>query len=142
MRIRALALCFLLLLSACSFSLGLDIMNAGDKDVEVAIWSDSQHAWSMPDRVMPGLSFHGTYPGTEDQIAVTDGSCHYTYAVPGLDREPWHSLIGNSVKFRWFPDGRMVAYPPTPDVRMLNNPQRASTDDATRTIQPLQVVCY
>jgi hypothetical protein len=149
MRIRALPCSFLLvpLLSACSPSLGLDIMNAGDRDIEVAIESDSQRvgsasqrARSEPQRVIPGLSFHGTYLGREHhaEIMVTDGSCHYRYAVPDLALEPWGSLIGASVKFRWFSDGRMVAYPPTPYVQIAYNPQRASTDEATRTIQPVE----
>lgn len=132
-----LAFCLLLILflSGCDFSLGLDIMNAANGPILVELGPQKQ-------RVAPGLSFHGTFPAPEDRMAlqVTDGTCNYRYELPNLDQEPWHSLIGKSFKLRWFSDGRMVAYPPTPDVRIRDNPQRASTDDA-RTIQPRKVTC-
>jgi len=135
---RTLVFCFLLatLLSACSFQLGLDIMNVGNNDVEVTVGSQSQ-------RVAPGLSFRGHFPRREDHasIVVAHGLCHYRYPLPDLNREPWRSLIGDSIKFRWFGDGRMVAYPPTPDVRIRDNPQRASTDEA-RTTKPMKVACH
>lgn len=132
------AFCLLpaLLLSACNFSLGLDILNAGNRPIVIALESNSQ-------QVAPGLSFHGTFPASENRskLTITDGSCVYRYALPDLEQEPWHSLIGKSFALRWFTGGQMIAYPPTPDVRIRDNPQRASTDQA-RTIQPTEVACH
>jgi hypothetical protein len=111
-------------------------MNAGDKDINVAVGTQFE-------RVAPGLSFRGYFPGQDDhaEIVVTDGSCNYRYPLPNLNLDPWKSLIGDSIKFRWFSGGRMVAYPPTPDVQKLYNPERASTDDEARTIQPVETTC-
>jgi hypothetical protein len=136
MSVRAFPACvsLALLLAACSLNLRLEIMNAGDTDIDVALGSDSQ-------QVAPGLWFDGDWTKhSNDTITVSDGSCRYRYLLPDLDQEPWHSLIGKSVEFRWFSGGRLVAYPPTPDVGIRNNPQRASTD-ATRTIRPLEAAC-
>jgi hypothetical protein len=129
-------------------------MNAGDKDIEVSIehdWSCAPHVVllcsprvvSDSQRVVTGLSFHGTYRGREVHavIIVADGSCHYRFAVPDLDPEPWKSLIGESIKFRWLGGRRMVAYPPTPDVQKPYSPERASTDDEARTIRPVETTC-
>jgi hypothetical protein len=125
-----------LLLLACDFSLGLDVMNAGNNDIDIVLGETSQ-------KVALGLSFHGTFPAPEAhaELRVTDGSCHYKYVLPDLSHEPWSSLIGDSFKLRWFSDGRMVAYPPTPDVRIRYNPQRASIGDEARTIQPVEANC-
>jgi hypothetical protein len=140
MRTHVLTACFLsaLLISACSLYLRLEIMNAGDNDIEITL----DEGWSQ--HVAPGLSFNARFPGPEEpgKLTVVDGSCHYRYVLPDLDREPWHSLIGDSFKLRWFRDGRMVAYPPTPDVGIPNNPQRASTSDEERTIRPVEVACH
>jgi hypothetical protein len=137
MNIRTSVPCLLLLLllSACDFSLGLDIMNAANGDIDITIGSESQ-------RVAPGLSFHGTFPAPEDhaELTVSDDSCRYRYVLPDLNQEPWHSLIGKSFKLRWFGGGRMIAYPPTPDVRIHDNPQRTSTDEV-RTIRPAETTC-
>lgn len=122
-------------LASCDFRLGLDIMNAGNTSVEMMVGSQSE-------RVAPGLSFRGIFPAPEDHadIRISDGPCSYRYALPDLDREPWQSLIGDSFKLRWFSDGRLVAYPPTPDVRIVDNPQRASSDE-DRTVRPTNAIC-
>jgi hypothetical protein len=123
-------------LAGCDFSLGIEIMNAGNEDVQISAGSKSE-------KVQPGLSFKGIWPSKEDsnkEILVSSGRCKYEYPVPNLDQEPWTSLIGDSVKFRWFEDGRLVAYPPTPDVRLVNNPQRAISEDKL-TIQPSSTSC-
>jgi hypothetical protein len=137
MRMPKFVCCLLSLsVSGCDFALGLDIMNSGNETVEIAVGSNSQN-------IAPGLSFHGTFPAREDhaEISVANSQCHFKYMLPDLDREPWHSLIGKSFKLRWFSDGRLVAYPPTPDVRIRDNPQRANSVDASRTIQPYKRAC-
>jgi hypothetical protein len=135
--VRNLAICVFLafLVQGCRLSLGLDIMNAGKEAVQVTLGSKTE-------KVVPGLSFHGIFPAPQDskEVVVTSASCQYKYALPDLNSEPWKSLIGKSIKFRWFDDGRMVAYPPTPDVEIRDNPQRAS-EDATLSIQPIKASC-
>jgi len=137
MMVRTLVILALLTaLSACDFSLGLDVMNAADHEIVISLGSNSQ-------TVSPGLSFHGDFPAadTHSELRVINGRCQYRYALPNLDTEPWHSLIGKSFKLRWFSGGRMVAYPPTPDVKIRNNRQRASTEEV-RTILPTAVACH
>ena len=68
----------LLLLSACDFSLGLDIMNAANKDITVSIGSESL-------RIAPGLGFHGTFPAPEGRFTLI-GSCIGS---------PWSDTIGD-----------------------------------------------
>jgi hypothetical protein len=86
-------LLLMLALSACDFSLGLDIMNAGNNDIDIALGKTSQS-------VAPGLSFHGTFPAAEAhaELRVTDGSCHYTYVLPDLNQRL--ELLSISVETR------------------------------------------
>ncbi|MBT2188909.1 hypothetical protein [Sphingobium nicotianae] len=124
------------LLEACRLKLGLEIMNAGAKKIQISLGSQTE-------TIVPGLSFHATFPAPDEsqRIFVKSPSCRYEYLLPNLDLQPWNSLIGDSVKFRWFDDGRLMAYPPTPDVKLKNNPQRASSDEV-RTIRPSKASCH
>lgn len=121
-------------LTGCLPRLGLDIMNAGSTEIRVESEAAAQD-------VAPGMSFHAVYPPPDrNRLYVSSQTCRHEYALPDLHTAPWKYLIGKSVKFRWFDDGLLVAYPPTPDVRIAGNPERASSEDR-RTIEPIRTTC-
>lgn len=138
MKPRTLAVSVLLtsLLCGCSFRLGLEILNAGDDEVKISLYKTTQIT-------QPGLSFSGVYPDPADfaKISIETSKCKFFYTLPDLRIPPWKYLIGKSIKFRWFDDGRLVAYPPTPDVKIVGNPERASEDEI-RTIRPNSTSCH
>ena len=120
------------LLSSCDFALGLDILNATDGPITVKVGGDSQS-------VEAGLSYHGRFPegGT---FSVSAANCVRVYPVPSLDAAPWQYLIGDSIKLRAMPSGVLLAYPPTPDVRLKGNPLR-KMDGSEVQLKPVRQTC-
>jgi hypothetical protein len=121
-----------LLLGSCDFALGFDILNATDAEITVKVGDDSQS-------VEPGLSFQGRFPeaGT---FSVSAANCVRVYPVPNLGTAPWKYLIGDSVKLRAMPSGILLAYPPTPDVRVRGNPLR-KMDGSEVQLRPVRQSC-
>lgn len=120
------------LLTSCDFGLGLDILNATNEPITVAVGTTRQS-------VQPGLSFHGRFP-EKSTFSISSGNCVRVYAVPNLDAPPWKFLIGNSVKLRAMPTDVLLAYPPTPDVALLDNPLRASSGTEAQ-LRPVRQTC-
>jgi hypothetical protein len=120
------------LLGSCDFALGFDILNATDAAVTVKVRGDNQS-------VEPGLSYQGRFPegGT---FSVSAANCVRVYPVPDLDAAPWKYLIGKSVKLRAMPSGILLAYPPTPDVRLKGNPLR-KMDGSEVQLRPIRQTC-
>lgn len=104
----------------CSQYLHLDILNATDAKITVAV--DGQSS-----AIDPGRVYSIKYPEGASSIVIKSLSCTRVYDAPDLDKEPWKYLIGDSVKFRAMPSGAVEAYPPTPDVELTGNPLRAMT---------------
>ena len=91
--------------------------------------------------VEPGLSYQGKFPSDgEHTFLIATRACVRSYPVPDLERPPWKFLIGKSVKLRAMPSGVLLAYPPTPDVRVRDNPLRA-TSDAAAQLTPVSTKC-
>lgn len=118
---------------ACSSYLRLDITNATDASITVAIEGKAEV-------IKPGLSHSFRFPGTTSLISVRSGGCARSYSPPNLDDAPWKFLIGKSVKFRAMPSGLLQAFPPTPDVELENNPLRAMRDGAV-VLRPNHTTC-
>jgi hypothetical protein len=112
--------------------LGLDILNATNAPIIVKVGTDTKV-------VEPGLSFRGRFLGV-GTFSITGGNCVRTYPFPNLDTRPWRFLIGKSIKFRALPSGILLAYPPTPDVELENNPLRAMTGSEVK-LRPIRQTC-
>jgi hypothetical protein len=128
-----LGLCLCVSTAACNTYLRLDILNATDGDIVVVVGSDEK-------RVAPGLSFSARYPALGSTITVRARGCSRDYATPDLDQSPWKYLIGRSVMLRAAPSGTLIAYPPTPDVELKDNPLRAMREGAV-VLHPVRTSC-
>jgi hypothetical protein len=111
----------------------LEIFNATDKKIVVSAGNTSEE-------VAPGLSYAGPYPDQGTTIAVHAAGCVRTYDTPNVGQPPWSYLIGKSIKLRAAPSGLLVAYPPTPDVEIRDNPLRAMQDGAL-ALRPMTTSC-
>jgi hypothetical protein len=128
-----LALVALTLVSGCNQYLRLEILNATDAEIIVVINDESSS-------IRPGLSYSAKFPGSGSPIAIKSHACTRIYEIPKLDEKPWKFLIGDALKLRAMTSGALEAYPPTPDVELLDNPLRAMAPGQV-ALQPKSASC-